>query len=249
MCLHSWYTSSGEAGEVWSEGSLGPRWFSLQISRFNQERRASTLYPAPAATYGWFSHPGSFSLEETFLSGLSISLVPAKQFSFVPPQPEPGNTDQESEEQRQFRNIFRQIAGDVSTSNSDSLGHSSPWWIAQFASYFIIVQWRSFWFLVETGYMSIAQKSTTEVLWVLDQHTHWVALSCFLDSWRYSVFIRKAPASPWQNSPVMDYISMDGWDLICKDYAPSAAALLNHDFLPLSYSGHGDLCRWAQERP
>ncbi|CAN0540449.1 unnamed protein product [Rangifer tarandus platyrhynchus] len=28
------------------------------------------------------------------------------------PQPEPGNTDQESEEQRQFRNIFRQIAGD-----------------------------------------------------------------------------------------------------------------------------------------
>uniref|UniRef100_A0A8C6D7R5 Calpain-3 n=1 Tax=Moschus moschiferus TaxID=68415 RepID=A0A8C6D7R5_MOSMO len=28
------------------------------------------------------------------------------------PQPEPGNTDQESEEQQQFRNIFRQIAGD-----------------------------------------------------------------------------------------------------------------------------------------
>ncbi|OWK09717.1 CAPN3, partial [Cervus elaphus hippelaphus] len=28
------------------------------------------------------------------------------------PQPEPSNTDQESEEQRQFRNIFRQIAGD-----------------------------------------------------------------------------------------------------------------------------------------
>ncbi|XP_064341769.1 calpain-3 isoform X10 [Camelus dromedarius] len=28
------------------------------------------------------------------------------------PQPQPGNTDQESEEQQQFRNIFRQIAGD-----------------------------------------------------------------------------------------------------------------------------------------
>nr|KAF6483422.1 calpain 3 [Rousettus aegyptiacus] len=28
------------------------------------------------------------------------------------PQPRPGNTDQESEEQQQFRNIFRQIAGD-----------------------------------------------------------------------------------------------------------------------------------------
>ncbi|TKC45860.1 hypothetical protein EI555_009250, partial [Monodon monoceros] len=44
--------------------------------------------------------PGSFSPEGTFLSGLSISLS------------EPGSADQESEEQQQFGNIFRQIAGD-----------------------------------------------------------------------------------------------------------------------------------------
>lgn len=41
----------------------------------------------------------------------------------------------------------------------------------------------------------------------------------------------------------MDYTSMDGRDLIRKAYAPSAAALLSHDSLPLSSLGHGDLCR------
>uniref|UniRef100_A0A2K6FD50 Calpain-3 n=1 Tax=Propithecus coquereli TaxID=379532 RepID=A0A2K6FD50_PROCO len=34
------------------------------------------------------------------------------RFSFVLPQPRPGNADQESEDQQQFRNIFKQIAGD-----------------------------------------------------------------------------------------------------------------------------------------
>lgn len=43
-------------------------------------------------------------------------LDPCEPVSFVLPQPRPGNTDQETEEQQQFRNIFRQIAGDVSTS-------------------------------------------------------------------------------------------------------------------------------------
>lgn len=62
----------------------------------------------------------------TFLSGLSISLVLTNQFSFVLPQSEPSSADQESEEQQQFGNIFRQIAGDVSTSNPDSHRHSSP---------------------------------------------------------------------------------------------------------------------------
>lgn len=33
--------------------------------------------------------------------------------SSVSPQARPGHTDQETEEQQQFRNIFRQIAGDV----------------------------------------------------------------------------------------------------------------------------------------
>lgn len=67
--------------------------------------------------------------------GLPISLITVNPFSFVLPQPLPGNTDQESEEQMQFRNIFRQIAGDVSTANPDS----SPGLTAQMTGYFIIV--------------------------------------------------------------------------------------------------------------
>uniref|UniRef100_A0A452QMF6 Calpain-3 n=1 Tax=Ursus americanus TaxID=9643 RepID=A0A452QMF6_URSAM len=52
------------------------------------------------------------NLSENFPMGLPISLITVNPFSFVLPQPLPGNTDQESEEQMQFRNIFRQIAGD-----------------------------------------------------------------------------------------------------------------------------------------
>lgn len=58
--------------------------------------------------------------------GLSVSLITVNHFSFVLPQPRPGNTGQETEEQQQFRNIFRQIAGEVSTANLDSYRGSSP---------------------------------------------------------------------------------------------------------------------------
>uniref|UniRef100_A0A5F9CZX8 Calpain-3 n=1 Tax=Oryctolagus cuniculus TaxID=9986 RepID=A0A5F9CZX8_RABIT len=42
----------------------------------------------------------------------AYSLIPVIWFPSDPPQPLPGNTDQENEEQQQFRNIFKQIAGD-----------------------------------------------------------------------------------------------------------------------------------------
>lgn len=83
----------------------------------------------------WLLHP-----EGTSLTHPSISLTPVNQFSFVLPQPRPGNTDQESEEQEQFRNIFRQIAGDVSASKPNSHRCSSPGITAQMTSYFIIAQ-------------------------------------------------------------------------------------------------------------
>uniref|UniRef100_G1Q0P0 Calpain-3 n=1 Tax=Myotis lucifugus TaxID=59463 RepID=G1Q0P0_MYOLU len=63
-------------------------------------------------TRGYSSRKGADMRNRVLQRHGSVHLPPVSQLSLVLPQPRPGNTDQETEEQQHFQNIFRQIAGD-----------------------------------------------------------------------------------------------------------------------------------------
>lgn len=180
------------------------------------------------------------------LSSGSVHPPPVSQLSLVLPQPRPGNTDQETEEQQHFQNIFRQIAGDVSTSNSNSHRHSSH---DQFLHHHSVeVIW------VETGYVWVAQTSTSQVLafWT---NTPMGWLRGLLAELPTAVLTARVQCPSSTEKPhfptaiaLTGTVQTGAAGIHFAKPLPSSSVLLNVTPLP-SCSGHGDLCRRAQEYP
>lgn len=177
------------------------------------------------------------------LSSGSVHPPPVSQLSLVLPQPLPGNTEQETEEQQHFQDIFRQIAGDVSTPTPapSATAHTAP----------VTSSSLSRGHLGGNGTCEQHRHPQVKSLSFGQRHPWGGSEASWLSFPLQSRQPRlQCPSSTEKPRAVTltGTVRTGAAGIHFAKPLPSSSVLLNVTPLP-SCSGHGDLCRRAQEYP